>query len=153
MNGKSRRCKAARDWSRAVIERDGCRCQNCGSSEKLQAHHIIAWRLEESSRFDTDNGITYCSSCHNSIEKKGTSPWIKGRKHTQETKSKMRLAKIGNIPWNFGRRMQIPEERKCRDCSHIKPIDSFTPLERGAFFSHRCKTCRNYSLRKVKAVA
>jgi len=45
-----------------VLERDGWRCQNCGSSNDLHVHH-----LEKRSKLgdDTvDNLITLCAICH-----------------------------------------------------------------------------------------
>lgn len=62
--GKGRRSTASVQWSKAVIDRDGNKCIKCGATEKLHAHHIIYWKADESKRFDVDNGITYCQSCH-----------------------------------------------------------------------------------------
>jgi 5-methylcytosine-specific restriction endonuclease McrA len=45
-----------------VLERDGWRCQSCGSSKDLQVHH-----LKERSRLgddELDNLITLCVDCH-----------------------------------------------------------------------------------------
>src|SRR5277367_4652845 len=47
---------------RRVLQRDGWRCQNCGSSKDLQAHH-----LEKRSKLGddvSDNLITLCVTCH-----------------------------------------------------------------------------------------
>jgi hypothetical protein len=50
-------------WAKAVKERDGYKCQKCGSKENLHAHHVEplhitydAWLVE--------NGITFCAVCH-----------------------------------------------------------------------------------------
>jgi 5-methylcytosine-specific restriction endonuclease McrA len=45
-----------------VLQRDGWRCQTCGSSDDLQVHHIRSrGRLGD----DTDeNLITLCADCH-----------------------------------------------------------------------------------------
>jgi 5-methylcytosine-specific restriction endonuclease McrA len=45
-----------------VLERDGWRCQNCGSSKDLHVHH-----LEKRSKLGDDaldNLITLCANCH-----------------------------------------------------------------------------------------
>lgn len=51
-------------WKKLVNERDGYKCMECKSTEKLHTHHIIPWKVDESKRFDVDNGITLCCSCH-----------------------------------------------------------------------------------------
>jgi len=44
-----------------VLERDGWKCQNCGSSENLQVHHI---QSRGQLGADTlENLITLCASC------------------------------------------------------------------------------------------
>ena len=48
-----------------VLQRDGWRCQNCGSLTNLQVHH-----LKFRSRLGDDaesNLITLCASCHRAI--------------------------------------------------------------------------------------
>ena len=50
-----------------VLQRDGWRCQYCGSSSRLQVHHIRSrGRLGD----DTDeNLITLCADCHSDIHR------------------------------------------------------------------------------------
>ncbi|MHB8485804.1 MAG: HNH endonuclease [Candidatus Acidiferrales bacterium] len=51
-----------------VLERDGWRCQNCGSSENLQVHHI-----QSRGRLGADtlaNLITLCACCHRDVHLK-----------------------------------------------------------------------------------
>jgi 5-methylcytosine-specific restriction endonuclease McrA len=50
-----------------VLERDGWRCQYCGSSDDLQVHHIcFRSRLGD----DRDeNLITLCADCHSDIHR------------------------------------------------------------------------------------
>jgi 5-methylcytosine-specific restriction endonuclease McrA len=48
-----------------VIQRDGWRCQRCGSSKDLQVHHIqprslLGGDVEE-------NLVTLCSACHRQV--------------------------------------------------------------------------------------
>ncbi|PYX04011.1 MAG: HNH endonuclease [Acidobacteria bacterium] len=50
---------------RAVLHRDGWRCQACGSFTNLQIHHKeFRSRLGDDSE---DNLITLCSVCHNHV--------------------------------------------------------------------------------------
>jgi 5-methylcytosine-specific restriction endonuclease McrA len=50
-----------------VLQRDGWRCQTCGSRDRLQVHHIRSrGRLGD----DTDeNLITLCADCHSDIHR------------------------------------------------------------------------------------
>lgn len=57
-------------WRAAVFKRDNWRCQNCGVSKtRLQAHHIKSFSDNETLRFNLDNGITLCVSCHSNCHK------------------------------------------------------------------------------------
>jgi len=48
-----------------ILERDGWRCQNCGTSECLQVHHI---RPRGALGDDTpENLITLCADCHDRL--------------------------------------------------------------------------------------
>ena len=55
-----------RRWERtrrAVLERDGWRCTECGGAGKLEVHHIK--KLESGGDpYDPDNCLTFCRSCH-----------------------------------------------------------------------------------------
>jgi 5-methylcytosine-specific restriction endonuclease McrA len=54
---------------REVLARDSWRCQNCGSSEDLQAHHIQPrGKLGADS---LDNLITLCATCHEALHTSG----------------------------------------------------------------------------------
>lgn len=47
----------------AAKQRDGQRCRQCGSSKALAVHHIVS--LEAGgAKYDLNNLITLCSSCH-----------------------------------------------------------------------------------------
>ncbi len=45
-----------------VFERDGWRCQDCGSMHNLQIHHMK--RRSQLGDDVADNLITLCSACH-----------------------------------------------------------------------------------------
>lgn len=50
-------------WSKLIARRDVV-CQKCKSSENLQAHHIKPYNTFIDLRFDLNNGILLCRSCH-----------------------------------------------------------------------------------------
>jgi 5-methylcytosine-specific restriction endonuclease McrA len=56
-------------WRNAVLERDAYRCRRCGRRCKklergLAAHHIRPYATDVEARYDVDNGVTLCRSCH-----------------------------------------------------------------------------------------
>jgi 5-methylcytosine-specific restriction endonuclease McrA len=51
-----------RELHRLVLERDGWRCQACGSMQNLQVHHL---KFRSHSGGDEEqNLITLCAECH-----------------------------------------------------------------------------------------
>lgn len=58
------------DWRTSVFHRDNYTCQCCGcrsgngKTVEVNAHHIFNWKDNPDMRFDIDNGITLCASCH-----------------------------------------------------------------------------------------
>ena len=57
--------EAYQELCRQVLQRDGWRCQQCGSRTNLQVHHI---QLRSQSGDDVErNLITLCSECHDQI--------------------------------------------------------------------------------------
>lgn len=61
----------ARLWRKAVLARDGYACQDCGSDQGLEAHHIKPWADYPGLRFDLDNGIALCTECHKATHRTG----------------------------------------------------------------------------------
>ena len=57
-------CVKKSTWALNVKTRDEFKCTKCGSEKNIQAHHIVPWKEDMDKRFDLDNGITLCSSCH-----------------------------------------------------------------------------------------
>jgi len=54
-----------REWIKAVYERDNHTCQKClVRGGELEAHHILPWALFPELRFEVENGITLCETCH-----------------------------------------------------------------------------------------
>lgn len=77
-------------WRTEVKKRDGNKCMRCGSIDKLHAHHIIPWMKNKELRYDLNNGITLCASCHSKEEWKGRErPSSKGYKFTDEQKKRL----------------------------------------------------------------
>lgn len=57
-------------WRTAVFERDKYTCRICNDiGGSLEAHHIIRWADEPGLRFDVNNGITLCTTCHKKVHK------------------------------------------------------------------------------------
>ena len=52
------------DWARLVKLIGDYKCNRCGSTEQLVAHHIEEWKHNEKLRYSTDNGEVLCRSCH-----------------------------------------------------------------------------------------
>ena len=51
-----------RKLHRQVLERDGWRCQICGSMQQLQVHHLKF--RSQSGADEEQNLITLCAECH-----------------------------------------------------------------------------------------
>jgi hypothetical protein len=59
-------------WRQTVRRRDKNTCQmpKCKCKKRLQAHHIRKWSSASMLRYDVNNGITLCRTCHDSINGK-----------------------------------------------------------------------------------
>lgn len=65
INTKIRNSKKGTKWRNDVFARDDWTCQKCGQrGGDLNAHHIKPFAEFKKLRFDLDNGITLCRSCH-----------------------------------------------------------------------------------------
>lgn len=51
-------------WRQAVKDRDGWKCRVCGSTDRLQAHHLIPIHKNSSLALVVGNGITLCHKHH-----------------------------------------------------------------------------------------
>jgi 5-methylcytosine-specific restriction protein A len=57
-----------RELHRQVLERDGWRCQVCGSMQNLQVHHLKF--RSQSGADEEQNLITLCTECHERAHRK-----------------------------------------------------------------------------------
>ena len=68
LHQKRRRIKLSfKDYNslrQRVLERDGWRCQNCGSSKDLHVHHL--GKRSKLGDDALDNLVTLCATCHSS---------------------------------------------------------------------------------------
>ena len=64
-------CPIYKKWRLDVLKRDKRRCQmpQCKCKRRLQVHHIRKWSSAAILRYDVQNGITLCRTCHDSISK------------------------------------------------------------------------------------
>lgn len=51
-----------RHWTKEVLKKG--RCEDCGSKEHLEAHHILGWAYYPRGRADIKNGECLCHKCH-----------------------------------------------------------------------------------------
>lgn len=65
-------------WKSRVHERDGYKCQCCGSFDDIESHHKDGWNWCIERRFDLDNGVSLCKFCHADFHK------IYGRRNNTE---------------------------------------------------------------------
>lgn len=113
----------AKAWRKEVLERDYYTCQECSvTGRKMHAHHIKSWNRYPDLRFNLDNGIALCHTCHSRVHgqkicnllKNGTS-WAKGKKFSAEYRKKLsdahkgiplsekhKEALKGRVAWNKG---------------------------------------------------
>lgn len=73
----------ARRWADQVKDRDGRKCVECGSTDRLHAHHIVRWRDRPDLRYELSNGKTLCYSCHEQVH----GPILGSRRFKQAKKS------------------------------------------------------------------
>ena len=63
-NFEARRSNEYKKWKETVLERDDFTCQRCGSKNNLVVHHIRHFADNVELRFEVENGVTLCQTCH-----------------------------------------------------------------------------------------
>jgi len=58
-------------YIKKALERDLYKCKQCASTHVLHVHHIKNWEEYPNLRFDINNVITLCKSCHMKLHKNG----------------------------------------------------------------------------------
>lgn len=70
-NQEARSITEYKAWRTAVFERDSYTCQHCKVvGGELNAHHILGFAEYFDKRFDLDNGLTLCVTCHREHHRK-----------------------------------------------------------------------------------
>lgn len=82
---RERRSYKAKKWREAVLQRDDFTCQECGSRERLHVHHILPFSDHPERRWDINNGLTVCVSCHEQIHGRSFPSWVSGREPAEDT--------------------------------------------------------------------
>lgn len=61
-----RKTNKDRLWRISVFVRDNYTCQVCGDDKggNLVSHHLESYHKNEQGRYDIDNGVTLCKTCH-----------------------------------------------------------------------------------------
>lgn len=59
-----------RKWRESVLRRDNYKCTECNSTKNLNVHHKKNFSEFEELRYDINNGITLCESCHKKLHKR-----------------------------------------------------------------------------------
>lgn len=54
-------------WQRAVKRAAGYKCQQCGSKDRVAAHHIFPYLNYPEMRYEQKNGVCLCHKCHMAI--------------------------------------------------------------------------------------
>ncbi len=65
-DSKDRGGQLHREWSKNVKNRDkwSCRIADINCEGRLEAHHILGWKLHPELRYQINNGITLCHAHH-----------------------------------------------------------------------------------------
>ncbi len=64
---KQRHSGKTKSFRKAVKESDGNACVICDSEKQLVVHHLNGFKNNIDLRYDVDNGVTLCWTCHHSF--------------------------------------------------------------------------------------
>ena len=54
-------------WRNEILKRGSC--EQCGSTNNLEAHHVLYWSESPADRINPDNGECLCHKCHTNEHK------------------------------------------------------------------------------------
>ena len=69
-----------RNWRKAIFKRDNYVCKLCGDSKKICSHHILEAQEYTNKKYDKNNGITLCKTCHIFVHKNNSHNFIQSLK-------------------------------------------------------------------------
>jgi len=71
-NKKPRAKELLKLWGKVILKRDNYMCQQCGNTIGfLDPHHIIRKSKGNLPKYDIQNGVCLCRSCHSKFHKFG----------------------------------------------------------------------------------
>ena len=62
----ARGCGKYSFWKKACLKEANYACVICGSSSRLEAHHLESFKREPETRYDVTYGVILCNICHKS---------------------------------------------------------------------------------------
>ena len=74
---RERRSYIAKRWREEVLERDHHTCQSCGATEHLHCHHIKEYQRYPDDRWNVNNGIVLCVTCHEKVHQRSFPDFLK----------------------------------------------------------------------------
>ena len=93
MTNKIRNTKEYRQFRKEVLERDNYICQECGSKENPEVHHIKALFEYPELAYEITNGKTLCHECHTKTDSYFIPKYHKTKKIQKgEIKIKVRIS-------------------------------------------------------------
>lgn len=51
-------------WNKLVKDKAGNKCEHCGKTKRLNAHHIEGYITNKGLRYEARNGLCLCPRCH-----------------------------------------------------------------------------------------
>lgn len=82
-------------WRLSIYKRDNKTCRNCGSTDHIQAHHIVSVKSHKCFAFLPMNGVCLCFRCHSETDNFG------GREARKEIGIGTPLCTMITIPHKF----------------------------------------------------
>ena len=77
----SRNDSRVRTWTKQIVSKG--KCEKCGATENLEAHHIIKWADYPKGRVDLENGMCLCRKCHTEEHKNDQSYFMMKSKESR----------------------------------------------------------------------